>query len=428
MNVKSIERNGNEATIVVEIDKELMESGINKAYMKARKSIRIPGFRPGKAPRKMIESMYGAHVFYEDGLEEIFPQVYDFAVVQQDLKAIGRPSLTDMQISEENIVTLTLTTEVYPEVTLGQYKGLEVEKAEATVTDAQVEAELNRMQQNVASTETVEKAAEMGDTANIDFEGFDAGVPFAGGKGENFDLKLGSGQFVPGFEEQVVGMTAGEEKDIDITFPEDYAAELAGKAVVFHVKLNKVTVTTLPELDDEFAKDVSEFETLEELKADIRAKALEAAEKQLQSAFENAAVEKAAENTTVDMPKALVESELDTQMERFAYQLQMSGYSMEQYAQMMGGDLNTMRNAFRPQAEKQAKISVTLEKIVEVEGLEVTEAEIEAECETLAKQYELEVAKIKEMVPMNELTESLKVRKATKVIVDSAVAVAPKAE
>ena len=428
MNVKSIERKGNEATIVVEIDKELMESGINKAYMKARKQIMIPGFRKGKAPRKMIEAMYGAHVFYEDGLEEIFPEVYDFAVVKQDLKAIGRPSLTDMDINAENIVTLTLTTEVYPEVTLGQYKGLEVEKAEATVSDAQVQAELDRMAQNVSSTETVEKAAEMGDTANIDFEGFDNGVPFDGGKGENFDLKLGSGQFVPGFEEQVVGMTAGEEKDIDITFPENYAAELAGKAVVFHVKLNKVTVTTLPEMDDEFAKDVSEFETLEELKADIRAKALEQAEKQLQSAFENAAVEKAAENTTVDMPKALIESELDTQMERFAYQLQMSGYSMEQYAQMMGGDVNTMRNAFRPTAEKQAKISVTLEKIVEVEGLTVTDEEIEAEFETLAKQYELEIEKVKEMVPMNELTESLKVRKATKVIVDSAVAVAPKAE
>jgi len=428
MNVKSIERNGNEATIIVEIDKELMESGVNKAYMKARKSIRIPGFRPGKAPRKMIEAMYGAHVFYDDGLEEIFPEIYDFAVLKQDLKAIGRPSLTNVDINEENIVTLTLTTEVYPEVTLGQYKGLEVEKTEATVTDAQVEAELNRMQQNVASTETVEKAAQLGDTANIDFEGFDNGVAFEGGKGENFDLKLGSGQFVPGFEEQVIGMTAGEEKDINITFPEDYAADLAGKAVVFHVKLNKVTVTTLPELDDEFAKDVSEFETLEELKADIRAKALETAEKNAQAAFENAAVEKAAENTTVDMPKALVEAELDTQMERFAYQLQMSGYSMEQYAQMMGGDVTTMRNAFRPQAEKQAKLSVTLEKIVEVEGLAVTDEEIEAECEALAKQYELEVAKIKEMVPMNELTESLKVRKATKLIVDSAVAVAPKAE
>ncbi len=428
MNVKSIERKGNEATIVVEIDKELMESGVNKAYQKARKSIQIPGFRRGKAPRKMIEAMYGAHVFYEDGLEEIFPEVYEFAVVKQDLKAIGRPSLADMQISEENIVTLTLTTEVYPDVTLGQYKGLEVEKAEAVVTDEQVKAELDRMAQNVASTETVERAAEMGDTTNIDFEGFDNGVPFEGGKGDNFDLKLGSGQFVPGFEEQIVGMTAGEEKDIDITFPENYHAELAGKAVVFHVKLNKVTVTNLPELDDEFAKDVSEFETLEELKTDIRTKALEQAQKQIDSAFENAAVEKAAENTVVDMPKALVESELDTQMERFAYQLQMSGYSMEQYAQMMGGDVSTMRNAFRPAAEKQAKISVTLEKIVEVENLAVTDEEIDAEFASLAAQYQLEVEKVKEMVPMNEITAGLTNRKAVKVIVDSAVAVAPKTE
>ena len=429
MNVKNIDRNGNEATVVVEIDKELMESGVNKAYMKARKNIQIPGFRKGKAPRKMIEAMYGAHVFYEDGLDEIFPEVYDFAIAKQEsFKAIGRPSLTDMQISEDNIVTLTLTTEVYPEVTLGQYKGLEVEKAEVTVSDAQVQAELDRMAQNVASTETVERAAEMGDTANIDFEGFDNGVPFEGGKGDNFDLKLGSGQFVPGFEEQVVGMTAGEEKDIDITFPEDYHKNLAGKPVVFHVKLNKVTVTNVPEQDDEFAKDVSEFDTLEELKADIRAKALEQAQKQADSAFENAAVEKAAENTTVDMPKALVEAELDTQMERFAYQLQMSGYSMEQYAKMMGGDVNTMRNAFRPAAEKQAKISVTLEKIVEAEGITVTDEEIEEEFASLAKQYELEVDKVKEMVPMGELTGSLTTRKAVKVIVDNAVAVAPKAE
>ena len=428
MNVKSIERSGNEATIVVEIDKDLMESGVNKAYLKARKQIMIPGFRKGKAPRKMIEAMYGAHVFYEDGLEEIFPEVYDFAVAKQEgLKAIGRPSLPDMQIADDGSVTLTLTTEVYPEVTLGQYKGLEVEKAEADVTDTQVQAELERMAQNVASTETVERAAEMGDTANIDFEGFDNGVPFDGGKGENFDLKLGSGQFVPGFEEQVVGMTAGEEKDIDITFPENYHENLAGKPVVFHVKLNKVTVTNVPELDDEFAKDVSEFDTLEELKADIRAKALEQAEKRIASDFENAAVEKAAENTTVDMPKALVENELDTQMERFAYQLQMSGYSMEQYAKMMGGDVSTMRNAFRPAAEKQAKISVTLEKIVEVEGITVTDEEIEEEFKSLAEQYQLEVDKVKEMVPMGELTGSLTTRKAVKLIADSAVAVAPKA-
>ena len=273
MNVKSIEKKGNEATIVVEIDKELMESGVQKAYLKARKNIMIPGFRKGKAPRKMIESMYGAHVFYEDGLEEIFSEVYKAAVVDQDVKAIGRPNLTDMDISEDGIVTLTLTTELYPEVILGDYKGLEVEKEEVAVSEEQVEAELDRMAQNVASSETVERAAEMGDTANIDFEGFDNGVPFDGGKGENFDLKLGSGSFVPGFEEQVVGMSAGEEKDIDITFPEDYQKDLAGKAVVFHVKVNKVSVTNVPAKDDEFAKDVSEFESLEELKDDIRTKA-----------------------------------------------------------------------------------------------------------------------------------------------------------
>ena len=428
MNVKSIEKKGNEATIVVEIDKELMESGVQKAYMKARKNIMIPGFRKGKAPRKMIEAMYGAHVFYEDGLEEIFPEVYEEAVVKQDVKAVGRPSLADLQISDDNVVTITLTTEVYPEVTLGDYKGIEVEKAEATVTDDQVEAELDRMAQNVASTETVERAAEMGDTANIDFEGFDNGVPFQGGKGEGFDLKLGSGSFVPGFEEQIVGMSAGEEKDIDITFPADYKEDLAGKPVVFHVKVNKVTVTNVPAKDDEFAKDVSEFETLEALKADIRAKALENAQKQIDSAFEQACVEKVAENTTVDMPKALVEAELDNQMERFGYQLQMSGYSMDAYAKMMGGDMATMRNAFRPAAEKQAKINVTLAKIVETEGVTVAEDEITAEMESMAKQYELELEKIKEMVPADEIKTSLETRKAVKLIVEAAVAVAPKKE
>ena len=428
MKVNSVEKNGNNATVVVEIDKELMESGINKAYLKARKNIMVPGFRKGKASRKMIESLYGAHVFYEDGLEEIFPEVYDFSVAKQEgLKAIGRPSLTDMKINEDGTVTLTLTTEVYPEVTLGQYKGLEVEKAEATVTDEQVEAELNRMAENVASTETVDGPAQMGNTANIDFEGFDNGVPFEGGKGENHDLKLGSGSFVPGFEEQIVGMSAGEEKDINITFPENYHADLAGKTVVFHVKVNKVTETIVPAMDDEFAKDVSEFDTLDALKADIRAKALERAQKNIQNEFETACIAKAAENTTVELPNALIERELDTQMERFAYQLQMGGYSMEQYAKMMGGDVKTMRNAFRPAAEKSAKESVTLEKIAEVENIAVTDEEIAAEIESLAKQYDLTVEKVKEMVPAEELTESLKTRKAVQIIVDSAVAVAPKA-
>ena len=296
------------------------------------------------------------------------------------------------------------------------------------MTDEQVEAELNTLAQNVSSTETVERAAEMGDTANIDFEGFDNGVPFEGGKGQGFDLKLGSGSFVPGFEEQVVGMSAGEEKDIDITFPEDYHANLAGKPVVFHVKCNKVTTTTVPAMDDEFAKDVSEFDTLEELKADIRAKALENAEKQAASAFEQACVDKAAENCTVDMPKALIEAELDNQMERFAYQLQMSGYSVEAYAKMMGGDMNTMRNAFRPAAEKQAKIDLTLAKIFEVEGLTVTDEDIAAEYDALAEKYSLELEKVKTMVSLEEIRTNLETRKAVKVIVDNAVAVAPKAE
>ena len=428
MNVKNIERNGNVTTVVIEIDKELMEKGVNAAYLKARKNIQIPGFRRGKAPRKMIESMYGAHVFYEDGLEEIFPEVYEEAIMKQEIKAIGRPNLTDLQISEENVVTITITTEVYPEVTLGDYKGIEAPKAEVNVTDEQVEAELNTMAQNVSSTETVERVAEMGDTANIDFEGFDNGVPFEGGKGEAFDLKLGSGSFVPGFEEQVVGMSAGDEKDIDITFPEDYHANLAGKPVVFHVKCNKVTTTTVPAMDDEFAKDVSEFDTLEELKADIRAKALENAEKQAASAFEQACVEKATENCTVDMPKALIEAELDNQMERFAYQLQMSGYSVEAYAKMMGGDMNTIRNAFRPAAEKQAKTNVMLAKIVEVEGLTVTEEDIAAEYDSLAATYSLELDKVKSMVPVEEIKANLETRKAVKVITDNAVAVAPKAE
>ena len=428
MTVKNIERNGNVTTIVVEIDKDLMEKGVNAAYLKQRKNIQLPGFRKGKAPRKMIESMYGPHVFYEDGLDEIFPEVYEESVINQGVKAIGRPNLTDMSISEEGIVTLTLTTEVYPEVTLGEYKGIEAPKAEVNVSDEQVEAELNTMAQNVASTETVERAAQMGDTANIDFEGFDNGVAFDGGKGDNFDLKLGSGSFVPGFEEQVVGMSAGEEKDINITFPEDYHAELAGKAVVFHVKCNKVTTTTIPAMDDEFAKDVSEFETLEELKADIRAKALENAQKQADSAFEQACVDKAAENCTVDMPKALVEAELDSQMERFAYQLQMSGYSVEAYAKMMGGDMTTIRNAFRPAAEKQAKANVMLAKVFEVEGLTVTEEDIAAEYETLASAYSLELEKVKTMVPAEEIKAGLETRKAVKVIVDNAVAVAPKAE
>ena len=427
MNVKSIEKENVKAKIVVEIDKELMEQGVNKAYLKARKNIALPGFRKGKAPRKLIESIYGAHVFYEDGLEEIFPQVYEEAVVKQDVKAVGRPSLTNMDIAEDGVVTITIETEVYPEVTLGEYKGLEVEKAEAQVSDEEVKAELEQMAERVASVETVERGAELGDTAEIDFEGFDNGVAFEGGKGENYALKLGSGTFVPGFEEQIVGMSAGEEKDIDITFPENYKEDLAGKPVVFHVKVNKVSVTNVPTLDDDFAKDVSEFNTLEELRADVR-KNLEAKRTEsIESAFKNAAVEKAVENMTVEMPSALVEQELDRQMENFAYQLQMNGMSVEDYAKMMGGDLSGMRNAMRPAAEKQAKVNLLLDKIAEVENLEITDEELDAEYAKMAENYELELERVKTLVSAEDLKADLKTRKAALVIAESAVAVAPKA-
>ena len=428
MTVKSCEKlEKSRVALTIETSAEEFEAAVNKAYLKMRGKINVPGFRVGKAPRKIIEKMYGAEVFYEEAVNIILPDAYEAAVKEQELDVVGYPEV-ELESCTKDGVVFKCTVAVYPEVKLGQYKGLEAPKAEVKVAAADVNARLKEMADRNSRLVSVERAVKKGDTADIDFEGFDNGVAFDGGKGENFDLEIGSGSFVPGFEDQLIGMKAGEEKDIDITFPEDYHKELAGKAVVFHVKLNKVTETIVPEQDDEFAKDVSEFDTLDELKADIRAKALENAKKQADSAFEQAAVDKAAENTTVDMPKALVENELDIQMERFGYQLQMSGYSMEQYAKMMGGDVSTMRNAFRPAAEKQAKISVTLEKIAEVEGITASDEDIEAEFKSLAEQYELEVDKVKEMVPMDELTGSIKTRKAIKVIVDSAIPVAPKAE
>ena len=328
-----------------------------------------------------------------------------------------------MLFRSDGTTTLTLTTEVYPEVTLGEYKGIEVVKPAAEVTDAQVEAELKQIAENIASVENVERAAEMGDIANINFLGTVDGIAFEGGAAENFDLTLGSGQFIPGFEEQVVGMNIGEDKDVNVTFPEDYnAKELAGKAAVFAVKLNKLSVKNVPAIDDELAKDASEFETLEELKADIREKKLADAQKNIDRAFENAVVEAVAANATVEVPNALVDLELDNQMNDFAYRLQMSGMSVEQYAQMMGGDLNTMRQAFKPMAEKQALSKLVITKVAEVEGITVSDEELEAEFAEMAKAYELEIEKIKEMVPAEEIKENLASRKTVKFLVDNAIA------
>lgn len=429
MNVKSIERKGNEATVVVEIDKELMESGVNKAYMKARKSIQLPGFRKGKAPRKMIEAMYGAHVFYEDGLEEIFPEIYDFAIAKQDFKAIGRPNLTDMQIGDDNIVTLTLTTEVYPEVTLGQYKGLEVEKEEVNVTDEQVQAELDRMAQNVASTETVERPAKMGDTANIDFEGFDNGVPFEGGKGDNFDLKLGSGQFVPGFEEQIVGMKAGDERDVVVTFPENYVAELAGKEATFKVTVKSVKEPELPELDDELAKDISDYETIAEYRDHVREDLEKQFNEEQESDYATRLMKAAVDNMTVEIPEPMVLAKLDEQLRNYISTMGVSPeLTREQVLASMGLDEKTFQEIMRPQAMFEISTDLLLDAIVKAENIELDEGELDEMYQKMADEYKMEVDQIKQYVDEKIIVLDMKRRKAAQLIRDTAVDKEPEAK
>ena len=423
MNVKSVQKENGNAKLVVEIDKELFESGLNKAYQKNKKNILVPGVRKGKAPRKVIEGMYGATVFYEDAVNEIFPEVYSQAVSEQQLKAVGMPSVTDLDV-QDGTVTLTVETALYPEVTLGQYKGLEVPKAEAKVTDEEVDAEIGRMAERNARITTVERPAAMGDTVVLDFEGFTDGKPFEGGKAENYTLKLGSHQFIPGFEEALVGVSAGEEKAVEVTFPEQYSPELAGKDAVFQCKVHEVKETALPELDDEFAKDVSEYDTLQALKDSIRKEMLESREKSIRQEFENAAVTKAAENMTCEIPACMIDEQVDKHVEQFAYQLQASGMKMEDYTKMMGGDMSAMRQSFRPMAETTVKSNVLLSQIIEEEKIEISDEELEEEYKNLAAQYQMELEKVKSVLSAESLASDLKAKKAVALIADSAVPVA----
>lgn len=425
MNVKSANKENNNVKIVVEVDAAKFEEGISKAFAKASKNIAIPGFRKGKAPRKMIESMYGADVFYEDGLNEIFPEVYQFAVIEQGWKAVGQPSVTDVKFNDDKSAELTIESALYPEITLGDYKGLEIPKAAAEATDEEVEAELDRKANDAARISTVDRAAAEGDTAVIDFEGFVDGVAFDGGKGENYDLKLGSHTFIPGFEEQVIGMSAGDEKDIDVTFPEDYHENLAGKPAVFKVKVHEVKETIVPEKDDEFAKDVSEFDTVAELRADIRATILKEKEDGIQKAFENAALEQAAKNMTADIPACMIDEQVEKEMERFDYQLRSQGASLEQYAKMLGGDLSGFKSSIRPSAEAQLRVELMLNAVVDAEKIEISDDELAAEYDKMAEMYKMDVEKIKSLVSAADLKGDLAVRKASELVASSAVAVAP---
>ena len=429
MNVKSVEKETSKATVTVELTKAELEPAVNKAYLKYRKDIAIPGFRKGKAPRVVIEAAYGKHVFFEDAIEEMFPQIYQEAVMTQDMKPVGRPSVSDMNIADDDSVTLTIVTDLYPAVFLGQYKGIEVEKVNAEVKESEVDAEIDRMAQNVARISTVERPAKDGDTVVIDFEGFLNGVAFKGGKGENHELVLGSGSFIPGFEEQVVGMSAGEEKDINVTFPENYhASELAGKEVTFKVKVHEVKETVLPEKDDEFVKDVSEFDTMAELRADIEKRILDEKQAGIDRAFENAAVEKAAENMTAEIPDSMVDEEVDRQLERMDYELRAQGASLEAYSKMLGGNMDSIRKSLRPGALNAVRTNVMLDAVVDAEKIEVSEEECEEEYKKLADSYKMELDKVKELLPVESLKGDLQVRKAAKLIAESAVAVAPKAE
>ena len=428
MNVKSVEKENGKAKVVVEIDKAEFEQALNKAYAKCRKDIMLPGFRKGKAPRKMVESMYGATVFYEDAVNEIFPEIYTTAIVDQQLKAVGSPSVSNMDTPDEGGVVLTIETELYPEVTLGQYKGIEVPKREVKVEDSEVDAELSRMAERNARIETVDRAAQMGDTVVIDFEGFEGGKPFQGGKAEDYSLTLGSGSFIPGFEEALVGAVAGEERDVNVTFPENYAKELAGKPAVFKCKVHEVKESIKPELDDEFAKDVSEFDTLDALKNDIRERFTKSREEQNERAFESSAVQLAAANMTCNVPACMIDEQVDHQIEQFAYQLQSQGMKMEDYTKMIGGDLNGLRQSMRPMAEQTVRSDILLSEIARAENLEVTDEEVEEELKKLAEQYQMELDKVKAAVDTAAVKSDLMGKKAAKIITDNAVAVAPTEE
>ena len=423
MNVKNVEKEKGTAKVTVEIAKDEFQTALDKAYAKIRKDIMIPGFRKGKAPRKFVERMYGSQVFYEDAVNEIFPEIYQEAITAQELKAVGQPSVTDMQTPEDGSVVLVVSTELYPEVTLGEYKGIEVGKKAVAVTDDEVSAELGRMQDRAARIETVEREARMGDTVVLDFDGYVDGKQFQGGKAEGYTLTLGSGAFIPGFEDQLAGLKAGDEKDVEVKFPENYTKELAGKDATFKCKIHEVKETVKPELDDEFAKDVSEYDTLDALKDSIRADLTAKRQEAVDREFENDAVVAAGKNMTCEIPACMIDEQADRQLEQFAYQLQSQGMKFEDYMKMVGGDIKSMRDTMRPMAEQTVRTNILLSEIAKQENIEVSDEEIEEELKKMAEQYKMELDKVKAAVDMDAVKSDLKGRKAVKLIVDNAKAV-----
>ena len=428
MTVKSCEKlEKSRVALTIEVGAEEFEAAVNKVYLKMRGKMNIPGFRPGKAPRKMIESMYGAEIFYEEAVNAVLPDAYESAVDEQKLEVVGYPQVEIESVGKEGAV-FKCTVAVYPEVELGQYKGLEAVKAEVKVMAADVNARLKEMADRNSRLVAVERAVKKGDTANIDFEGFDNGVAFEGGKGDAFDLEIGSGSFVPGFEDQLIGMKAGEEKDIDITFPENYTPELAGKPVVFHVKVNEVKVKELPAIDDEFAKDVSEFDTLKELKADIKKKMIEERTTAAQRAFEDVLMTKVAEGVKADIPEEMIELQAQQLVDGFKQQLAAQGIPYDQYLKMTGmEEAKIMADAKEP-AANQVKMDLAIRAIIKAEGLEVSDEEVEAEMKNVADKYGMDLDTVKKYLRTEDVKEQVMREKVIKVVADSAKAVAPEAK
>ena len=421
MKVTNVEKKENNTVeLTIHVDADLFEGAVQQAYLKNRNKITVPGFRKGKATRKLIEGMFGSGFFYEEAINALYPTAYEAAVEQQGLDAVGYPEINVTDVSTEAGLTFTALVTLRPEAKLSQYKGLTAPKAEPTVTEEDIDNELKPFITRATRLVSVERAVQNGDTAVIDFEGFDNGTAFEGGKGENYELEIGSGSFVPGFEEQIVGMAIGEEKEINITFPENYHADLAGKPVVFKVKVNEVKEHQVPALDDEFAKDVSEFETLAELKKDLGDKLLERRQEDAQNNFENAIMAQLIDNMEVEIPEVMIEAQLNRVMDDFAMRLQSNGLTMENYAAMMGGNIETVRASARPAAKRQVEMELAMTAIAKAENFQITDEEIEAELQKMSEEYKLEVEKLKAYITIEDLKKDMCLRKASDLVLAEA--------
>ena len=425
MSAKFIKKEGYTVEFELTVAKEKFEEGMQKSYIKNVKQFNIPGFRKGKAPRKYIEKIYSEAIFYDDAINFVFPEEYEAAVKELAIEPVDRPDVDVKEVGSGKDLVLEVKVDVVPEVEIKNYKGLEVEEKKYDVAEKDVKEELERMRERNSRMVTVDdRAVKEGDTANIDFEGFVDGVAFEGGKGEGFDLVIGSGSFIPGFEDQLVGANTGDEVEVNVKFPEEYhAAELKGKDAMFKVKVNKISYKELPELDDEFAKDASEFETLKELKADIKAKKKAANEAKAKAEMENEAVEKLVAEMKADIPEGMIESRTESLLRDFEMRLYQQGMNLEMYQKYTGMTMEDFKKQFRPQAENAVKSTLALEKVAELEKIEVTEAELDAKIEELAKNYGMEVEKAKEVLrdeDKENIKKDCKIEKAVEFILANA--------